>query len=276
MSNKHTHFEQGKQAPDLRHWLVHQGQGPILATAVHAGHQIRDELRQFLHADDATLRRDEDPMTDALASTADNIFINYQSRFEVDLNRPRDMALATDIEQTWGQKIWGATPPEVMVERSLAQHDKYYALMKQWLETLIAEHKKVLVLDIHSYNHRRNGADSAPALEDENPDIDLGLTTLDIERFGGVVDGLTTALKSMPCEGRELDVRHNARYPDGGHWPEWVFANYAKDICTITLEYKKFYMDEWTGQCSLAAIEDLRAGLNCGLANARKALQQCN
>jgi len=256
-------------------WDVHRGSGPVLATAVHDGHAMRDELRPYLFASDGELRREEDPLTGIWASAGDGMFRTHRSRFEVDLNRSREEAFATRPEQTWGMRVWREAPPGAMIERSLEQHDAFYALMREWVEQLIADHGVALVLDIHSYNHRRQGpyaADMAPA---DNPDIDLGLTTLDAGRFGRVAERLTERLAAGPAQGRTLDVRGNVRYPDGGHFPEWVFATYGQDVCTITLEYKKFYMDEWTGHAYLPVVEDLRRGLFEAVHAAREELASC-
>lgn len=255
-----------------RQWFIHQGHGPVLCTAVHAGHQLRSELRPFLYADDESLRREEDPLTDVLASMGDDVFCSYQSRFEVDLNRSREKAFATDPKETWGMQVWRERPPEDLIEQSLSQHDCFYRRMAKWIEAMIEEYGKVLLLDIHSYNHRRNGPDAPPMPAASNPHIDLGLTTLDAVRFGSLAESFSHTLAQQPCQDIELDVRGNVRYPDGGHWPEWVYANYGDDVCTITLEYKKFYMDEWSGQGYLPIIEDLRAGLAVAIESARREL----
>lgn len=246
-----------------------------MTTAVHAGHQIRDELQPFLAATEDQLRMEEDPLTDVWAALGDSIFSCYNSRFEVDLNRPRDRALATDPKDTWGLRVWRERPPGEAIERSLEQHDAFYVMMREWIEQLIANNGKVLLLDIHSYNHRRAGRYAPPAPGEQNPDIDLGLTTLDNARFGALASTFAEALACESCQGTKLDVRGNVRYPDGGHWPEWVYANYGDDVCTITLEYKKFYMDEWTGHCFMPVLEDLRIGLANAIRAARRELAAC-
>ncbi|WP_344802974.1 N-formylglutamate amidohydrolase [Allohahella marinimesophila] len=256
-------------------WVIHSTGGPVLATAVHAGHAMREELRPYLEADEAELRREEDPLTDIWASAAPDHFLCRTSRFEVDLNRSRDMALATNPEHTWGKRIWRESPPQAMIERSLAQHDRFYGLMSDWIKSLITTHGKILLLDIHSYNHRRDGEYAPPASSSSNPDIDLGLTELNHDRYGSLIDVFSEALAQVPCQGRRPDVRGNVRYPDGGHWPEWVFAEFGDDVCTVTLEYKKFYMDEWTGHAYLPVVEDLRSGLAHAIEAATRELRQC-
>ncbi len=236
-------------------WEVLQREGPVLATAIHAGHRIREDLKPYLQADDGTRRREEDPMTGIWAGVGDHVFRTSTSRFEVDLNRPRDKALSANPEDTWGIRVWKESPPLHVVERSARSHDAFYALMSAWIEGLIAEHGRVLVLDLHSYNHMRDGARPAP--QSRNPDIDLGVTTSDLGRFGRVVDSLHEALSSTSSAGRRYDVRRNVRYPDGGNFPEWVFAKYGDHVCTVTLEVKKIYMDEWSGEVDLAVVDDL-------------------
>ena len=65
--------------------------------------------------------------------------------------------------------------------------------------------------------------------------------------------------------GREPDVRANVRFPTGGHLPEWVYARWGARVCTISPEYKKIFMDEWTGQADIAALHALRNGLQAAV-----------
>src|SRR5690606_12140320 len=65
------------------------------------------------------------------------------------------------------------------------------------------------------------------------------------------------------------DVRENVRYPTGGHFPEWVYATWGDRVCTISPEYKKIHMDEWTGQVDIDALEDFRDGLESAVDGVR-------
>jgi N-formylglutamate deformylase len=68
-------------------------EGPVLATALHSAHALRDELAKLIAVDEATRLREEDPYTDQLAGAAPSQVIFRRSRFEVDLNRARDEAV---------------------------------------------------------------------------------------------------------------------------------------------------------------------------------------
>lgn len=248
--------------------------GPVMVTAIHAGHTIRDSLRPWLAIAEQERLREEDPLTDFFLPPGDTIFRANRSRFEFDLNRPASKAVTVDPEETWGLRIWDSGLPQEEIEASLALHDQFYKMMAARVEAMIAEHGRILVLDIHSYNHRRDGADGPMAPQAENPDIDLGATTLNEAIYGDLLDRFAEGLRSRPVCGESPDVRVNVRWEDGGNFPEWLHATYGDDACVITLEYKKIFMDEWGHKADILALQDLREGFLVGLANARCWLAQ--
>ena len=261
---------QGATAGD---WIMRQGDGPVMATAVHAGHAVRPSLagRYALTPDER--RREEDPLTDVLAWAGDDVFVARRSRFEVDLNRPEEEAVYLRPSDAWGLTVWHETPPEEEIAQSLDRRRRFYDMMGARLEEMIARHGRVLLLDLHTYNHRRDGPDAPPQPQADNPDIDLGLTTADKGRFGDTVGAVWDTLVDHEIGGARRDVRENVRFPDGGFWPEWVAATYGTDVCVITLEVKKFFMDEWTGAADLALLEGLRAAVEAAAIAARDTLR---
>jgi N-formylglutamate deformylase len=241
-------------------WDLTLGDGPVLAAAIHDGHRMRDSLRPYLAAGEDQLRRDEDPLTGMLTAAGDARLRLRNSRFQSDINRPRDKAISSDPEDTWGLRIWHGLP-DAEVEASRRDHDRFYGMAGALVEALLARWGCVLVLDIHSYNHRRDGAQAPAADPANNPDIDLGVTTLDADRWGGSMRRFAQALRETPLRGKAPDVRENVRYQGGGHFPEWLQATFGEPVCAVSLEYKKVFMDEWTAQADIAALDDLRLGL---------------
>ncbi|CAN5287129.1 hypothetical protein BH24PSE2_BH24PSE2_16950 [soil metagenome] len=63
------------------------GDGPVMATAIHDGHELRPEVQALTALDEATRLREEDPYTGTWAALGDLSFIVHRSRFEMDLNR---------------------------------------------------------------------------------------------------------------------------------------------------------------------------------------------
>ena len=256
-------------------WDLVLGDGPVLTTAIHDGHLLRESLRPHLAIEAEDRRREEDPLTGLFTSVGDVRLRARHSRFQVDLNRPRELAMSTNPEDTWGLKIWHDSLPESEREISLASHDDFYAMVGELLERMIERWGSVLLIDLHSYNHRRDGAHADPAPQDDNPDIELGVTTLDPDRWGAVSARFAHVLRTSPVAGDMPDVRENVRFPTGGHFPEWVYAKYGDKVCTISPEYKKIYMDEWTAQADIAVIEDLRHGLQRAVDAVRPEFMAC-
>ncbi len=228
-------------------WRLHVGSGPLVATAVHDGHEVRDEVAKHLALNDAGRLREEDPFTGDWAQAAPTRVVGLRSRFEVDLNRPRDKAVYRTPEDAWGLTVWKDEPPTEMFERSLAEYDAFYSAMRELFNELSEQHGHFVVFDLHSYNHRRDGIDGPAADPEGNPQVNIGTGTMNRKRWGGVVDSLIDTLRSFDYPGGKLDVRENVKF-QGGNWPRWIHENYPDTGVAIAIEFKKFFMDEWTGQ----------------------------
>ena len=218
---------------------------PLVTTAIHAGHELRPELAARTALDDRTRRREEDPFTDRITAAGGTPVVVHRSRFEVDLNRRRDEAVYTTPDTCWGLDVWRAPLTDEQVERSLSFHDEFYADLSAHLDEL-ARQGSFVVLDVHSYNHRRDGVDAPPAPRIDNPEINVGTGSLDRGRWGHVVDRFTEDLGSHEVAGHRLDVRENVRF-EGGHLSRWVHERYDGVGCALAVELKKVFMDEWTG-----------------------------
>jgi len=230
---------------------------PVVAVAVHAGHALRPEVANALALDDASRRREEDPATDRLVSIVPTQVAVHRSRFEVDLNRPRSDAVYEQPEDAWGLQLWrDPPPPKAVVERSLDLYDSFYAEVATHLDAVAADGPFV-VLDLHSYNHRRAGAPEPAA---ENPDINVGTGSLDRQRWAPLVDGFMADLSRQTVRGAALDVRENVRFR-GGHFSGWVNESWPGRGCALAIEFKKTFMDEWTGEVDDDHLDELRAAL---------------
>ena len=134
-----------------------------------------------------------------------------------------------------------------MLAKSLCAYDDFYAHLRLVLERLVARHEKVVVFDLHSYNHIRGGAGGGPADPKGNPEINLGTGTMDRGAWSSVVESWLDAMRSCNCAGRPFDVRENVKFV-GGQFPRWVHENFPNTVCALAVEVKKFFMNEWTGE----------------------------
>lgn len=242
---------------------------PVAAAALHDGHALRPEVAAAMALGDAARLQEEDPFTARWAEVVDTQFIGLRSRFEVDLNRPRGEAVYRCPEDAWGLAVWHeSTLPDSLAELSLLQYDAFYEAAFEALSGMRARWGRFLVLDLHGYNHRRNGPLAAPSDPEESPEVNIGTGSLDRERWAPVVERLMEELRRPDPEGRVLDVRENARF-QGGHFSRWVNENFPESGCALAIEFRKSFMDEWSGAPDpkrLEAIGQLLARAIPGLA----------
>jgi N-formylglutamate amidohydrolase len=234
-------------------WTIERGDMPIVATAIHAGHDTRREVTGLFAVPEADRLREEDPFTDRWTKIADNQVVVHRSRFEVDLNRPRERAVYLKPDDAFGLEIWKTPLPDDALQRSLALYDEFYAQFRGICDDLVAAHGRFVVLDLHSYNHRRSGPDAPVDDPAKNPEINVGTGSLDREQWGTLVDRFMEDVAAAPFEGGRLDVRENVRFK-GGFLSRWVHEHYATSGCALAIEVKKIYMDEWTGREDEAVV----------------------
>lgn len=241
-------------------WSFEIGDGPVVATAIHSGHEVRPEVAEWMAIGAEERLREEDPLTGFWTSVGDTAIRVYRSRFEMDLNRPRDKAVALHPEDCWGLELWRERPPDRVIERSLAEYDSFYSEVGDLLDSLVERWTSVLVLDIHSYNHRRRGPDKPRESIIQNPEVNVGTGTMERDRWATLVDTFVAELRCQKFRQRPLDVRENVKFM-GGFFPRWVHSRYPEEVCVLSLEFKKFFMDEWNATADITALEDLRIAL---------------
>ncbi len=57
---------------------------------------------------------------------------------------------------------------------------------------------------------------------------------------------LINDLRTFDYNGRKLDVRENIKFM-GGNLSRWTHETFPESGCSLSIEFKKFFMDEWTG-----------------------------
>ena len=239
-------------------WTLEQGKGPVAAAAVHDGHELRPEVEQEMNLPEADRLREEDPFTGQWTDICPTRIIGRHSRFEVDLNRPRGKAVYRTPEDAWGLQVWKGELPADVAERSLAGYDAFYRAMERLFSEMARQHGRFIVFDLHSYNHRRGGPGAEPEDPAGNPQVNLGTGSMDRRFWAPVVERFIADLRAYPFPGGPLDVRENVKFR-GARFSGWVHETFPRTGCSIAIEFKKFFMDEWTGvpdPALLAAVGD--------------------
>lgn len=242
-------------------WTITLGDSPVVGTAIHSGTDVSGTCRSLMCLAEPDRRREEDPFTERLIADFPTQIVVHRSRFEVDLNRARDLAVYLTPEQSWGLQVWREQPADDLVSASLAIHDAFYGELKRVLAGLEKRYGRFVLVDVHSYNHRRDGPKADPTSQDLAPDINIGTSSMDRKQWAPVVDPFIETLRGHRLNGRGLDVRENVSFQGKGEQTRFVHANFPGTGCAIAVEFKKIFMDEWSGAPDWAAIEQLRAAL---------------
>jgi hypothetical protein len=159
-------------------------------------------------------------------------------------------------DDAWGLKVWNSPLSAATVEKSLQLYDDFYTHFADYFDELLRVHKQLIVYDLHTYNHRRDGYDSFASVED-NPDVNIGTRNINRAVWGDVVDTLIDTLSTYNFEGRHLSVAENVKF-QGGYFGEWLSTRYQDVVCPISIEIKKFFMNEWTGKAYESQMYHLR------------------
>jgi N-formylglutamate deformylase len=254
-------------------WQFQLGDGPLVAAAIHNGHVVRRELAELLALSDAERLYEEDPFTEHWTRIAPTRIIALRSRFEVDLNRPREKAVYLEPEDAWGLRVWKARPPADVIERSLAEYDAFYRHVRFLLEDLVERFGRLVVVDLHTYNHRRAGAGQPADDPRENPDVNLGTGTMDRRRWAPLVDRFVAGLADFNFLGRRLDVRKDVKFC-GGQLSRWIHQTFPESVCCLAVEVKKFFMDEWTERLDAAEFNAVARALESAAAGVLEELER--
>jgi hypothetical protein len=254
-------------------WVEQLGDGPVVATAIHAGHEVRRDLLPLLAIDESTRARDEDPYTDALVKVVPSWITFRRSRFEVDLNRPREEAVYVAPEMAWGLHVWKKPLSETEVQRSLEEYDCFYDELYRLLQKIERRHGCFVVFDLHSYNHRRRGPHDPPEDPQKNPEVNVGTGSLNRERCGAVVERFMHDLRNYDFLGHHLDVRENVKF-EGRQLAQWIHEKVPDSAGVLAIEFKKFFMDEWTGVADIDQVEEIRNALHATLPGIMETLRQ--
>jgi len=220
-------------------------QNAILALAIHNGHEMHPELLKVCGITEADRLREEDPYTDAFTEPFPNKIVVYTSRFTVDLNRNRDKAVYLTPDDCWGLNARTTRLSDDLITELNHDYGQWYSLLTFTIQRLLAKHDFITVLDLHSYNHRRQGPNATPDAQINNPDIILGRNNMPVAYYPWV-DNLCMELNNKTIMNHTLDTRIDVKFT-GGNLSRWLHHTFPGKVRCVAVEFKKIFMDEWSG-----------------------------
>ena len=225
-------------------FTIHQTANvPLIATAIHQGHALREGLLSSMNLNEQERLREEDPFTGLWTLVAPTQIICNYSRFQVDLNRPPERAIYEKPEDAWGLKVWNTDLPQGEKIISQGEYEGFYDSVKSLLDKIVEKNGYCIIYDLHSYNAIRDGKEGSA---EENPEVNIGTANMNREIWGEVVENFMADLHRFDFAGHSLDVRENVKFK-GGYFTQWIYEQYGDRCCPIAIEFKKFFMDEVSG-----------------------------
>ena len=229
---------------------------PALAVAIHAGHNVREELLPLMQISEKERLFEEDPATDRMIQGNANAIWGLDSRAEYDLNRPPDEALPLKPERFWGVQVYRTALPDDMMRRSLEKYEAFYRFAGSCICVLLERFGYCVVYDIHSYNLSRQVEKGI-----ENPPLfNLGTALLDRSRWGSLIDAWLHQLGRIEIPGIATTVEENRVFSGAGELCRRL-TGWDPRILVLPTEIAKVYMDEREGILHDAQIDALGAGL---------------
>lgn len=199
--------------------------------------------------------REEDPYTVFMISELPVSKITVSSsRFQLDLNRVKEKAVYEKPEDAWGLSVW-KDMPGAEKDKLHQDYDHFYDAVKKLIEDTIARHGYFIIFDVHTYNHRRDDA-FTEAQTEENPEINLG-THYNTEKWKSLCSAYTRFINQQQHNGHNFDARENVKFK-GGAFAQWAIGHYGEKGCVISIEFKKTFMDEWTGVADIRHVMALQ------------------
>ncbi len=229
---------------------------PLLAFAIHAGHYLPPGLLDTCGIDEATRFGEEDPFTDGFAGLFPNRITVQTSRFTADLNRSPEKAVYLKPEDAWGLLVRKAEPGAEQLAELHKAYENWYSMVRYQVDRLLEKHLQLIVLDLHSYNHRRGGQNAEPDPQLANPDIIIGRNILPPEVYPRA-EQLRALLDGKLFQGKPLDCRCDVKFT-GGYFSRWLNHSYGERVFCLAIEFKKIFMDEWTGKLDWHAWKQLQ------------------
>ena len=200
---------------------------------------------------------EEDPWTGHFIDSLPIRLIVYDSRYLYDLNRSPEECL---YSEAWGHQVWKR--PLTKEERSMfmERYDRFYRVLDVLTEYLTERFGKIVLYDIHSFNHQRMG----------QPE-DLPLFNVGTEQIGSLshepaIESWLKELSGIGASHLENRVARNEVFFGRGHLLRHVMKEHPGSLVLAT-EIKKIYCDENTGDEFPEYIDIIRQGLKKAILN---------
>jgi hypothetical protein len=228
---------------------------PYVATAIHAGHHLRESLAQKCLLNPLERKFEEDPYTEDMILGLPIVLYGLDSRYEYDLNRNPDHAV---YDKAWGKDVWKPALTEEERDESLRKHMNYYKVFTTMVQKLESLYGICIVFDMHSYNHERLGSDT--------PLFNIGTENVDTARFGDYIAQWQRELSLIDLGIVKTQCNIDDVFKGRGYQAVFIREHHPNTLIFPT-EVKKVYQHPENSEPYPEIIEKLSRQLSTAILN---------
>ena len=221
---------------------------PFVCAAIHAGGNLREQLKQQIIHSDYERWYEEDPFTDTFITSMPLTIIGLDSRFEYDLNRSLQHCV---YDKAWGKKVWKKPLSGTQKKESISKHANFYKVIDALVETIEDLHKGCIVFDMHSYNYVRHNK--------ELPVFNIGTKNIDNNKYKNVISKWFEDIKSIKLGNFESSTEINGPFQGNGNLLMHITSKFNNTLVLAT-EVKKIFCNELDGTDFPIVIDQLEHG----------------
>lgn len=226
---------------------------PLVGLALHGGHQVREEFQMKMAIEDLERRIEEGPATDDFITSFPIQMIALDSRYEYDLDRPREESVYLKPFQSWGKKVWRTPPTKDELEMSYQKYDEFHELFDFMVEQFTEMFGKIFCLDLHTYSPKRpTFVGKMGAL----PMFCVSSTDTDRKQFKEPIDYFISQLGKVNLPGGGSGVKENDPFKKDGALTT-AFSTKFADSLFLPIEIKNIYLHDETGELDPAIVAPL-------------------
>ena len=216
-----------------------------IGVSLHAGHRVRREIFDLMVVSEEDRSREEDTFTELFINDFPIRIISLDSRFEYDLNREPERSIYSSERGIWELDIWRCKVEGQLRDDTLVKHKEFHDLVDVVVEYLLMQFDRLLVYDMHSYCYQREKKQQW--YEDPRPEINLGTKSINRNFFSPMIEQFLHGVSGMIMDGHSLRVSENEAFP-GGYLTRKYARTHNQEVLVLAIEYKKIFMNEWTGE----------------------------
>ena len=95
----------------------------------------------------------------------------------------------------------------------------------------------------------------------KKPDVNFGTRAVNRDLFGDVIDELLKYFNELSIDGHSLSAGENLEFK-GGYLSRRRSPAHYDHLLVLATEFKKIFMDEWSGQLYEDTFEELLEGFS--------------